>query len=256
MKGNEERLAALGRELAFGEWANRAAAERVFVWRFFFAGGELPGWRLHRAYRMPAAGGLPPGVQAVWTRDDGALLQVDAFEAPSAAEARQALLQIAGEHQAVGAVSRAPDGVGEVAVAGPRETTLALVRGNLVLQVRNAGGSRETVRPYARQLDALVAGDAEALKRASVTVRRTEVPRDQLDAVARRVRAASDQAPDQAWFRFRTTTGEVVLQDGRPVFRAGAGGESAAAGPVILEAVRPAATGATGLDLGGLGLEP
>lgn len=253
MNGNEERLAVLGRELAYDQWANAATPGRVFVWRFFLGGGELPGWRLHRSYRIPGDG-FPPGIQTVWTRDDGALLQVDAFEAPSSAEARQTLLQLAGEHQAEGAVSRAQGQAGEVAVAGPRESTLALVRGNLVLQVRNAGGQREPVGGYARELDALVAGDAGALKRASATLRSAVVRRDQLDALAERVLAAGDEAAQQAWYRFRTTAGEVVLQDGRPVFRPAPGADAADDESLTLEVVHPAAPRAAGPDLSDLGL--
>jgi hypothetical protein len=252
MNGNEDRLAVLGKALGYDEWGKAAPAERVFVWRFFLGGGELPGWRLHRSYRIPGDG-FPPGVQAVWTRDDGALLQVDAFEAPSAAEARRTLLAVAGEHEADGAVSRAQAPVGEVAVAGPRESTLALVRGNLVLQLRNAGGLRESVRPYARQLDALVAGGADA-NGASATVRSGVVRGEELAALAGRVLSGdgAGEAP-RAWFRFRTTAGEVVLEDGRPVYRAaqGAGlGDDA----ITVEVVQPATAAAGGLDLDALGL--
>jgi hypothetical protein len=234
MNGSTDPLANLRRELGYDAWAAPAGDERVFFWGFFLAGSELPGWRLHRTYRIPG-NGFPPALQSIWTHagKEGALLRVDAFETASAAEARVTLLRLAGEVQA-GTAPRRVDGLGEVALGAGREHALTLVRGNLVLSVHSASRAQGPVREEAASLDRLLAfapDEKEASYESAVVTRRTLTAAG-LDDVASRLRAEEQEGEPRSWRRFQTSAGEIVRVEGKLVFRPGRADADAGAGVV------------------------
>jgi hypothetical protein len=127
--------------------------ERLFVWNFAITGGELPGWRPHRVHRLELPG-VPNALQSVWTAPEGgAMLRLDTLECDSAQAAREALLEVLGEYQHAESLL-STTAAGEVMLVAENRASAVFTRGNLVLQLRNAGRTVVPVDDEAKRLDA------------------------------------------------------------------------------------------------------
>jgi len=142
-------------EHGFAEWRGEAGAPGGAAIRDFeFKGDELPGWELTRVRRNEAL--EPPRLDSFWRPAAGgeALLGVQIVERPSAAAARETLLERLGEVQSAALKRLADPAIGEVAFG--QEFSVMFVRGNVVALVRNAGPRVVTVTEAARQVDAAI----------------------------------------------------------------------------------------------------
>jgi hypothetical protein len=136
---------------------------------------------------------------SIWTPDAGdprRLVHLRTFECDSRAAARAQLLHVLADMQ--GPVTERKDVAGEVAFATPGNTTVLGVRGNLVFVLTNGGPEVIDLAETARALDQRLAGepDAESRSLTPTTIEDTDVS-----------------------YRAIARDGEVVVENGRPVFR-------------------------------------
>ena len=232
---NSEYAGLLARQFGFEEWSRPegAQAENLLVWRFTPRGMELSGWRLHRAERGAGAGGAANVVgetdaavvsdtHSLWldgAERGGSMLRVDTWECATQEAARHRLLALLGEHQGASIFTRSRDGAGEVAFSAPNDHAQMFARGNLVVEVRNASRQLTAVSGPARELDALLLARPDPVQAEALGIRAGEVSPAELASFAERVAADASDQPD-VWFKFFARGGEVVLEGGRPVFRA------------------------------------
>jgi hypothetical protein len=239
---NTEYLNALREQFGFQAWAENQdpPAERLSVWRFAFTGTELGGLRLQRTDRVqppPDAG--PPGVlatvHALWDGAEGEMLRLDTYECTSGRQARETLLRVLGQHQGAGSLARAQDGAGEVAFEGPNGYTRIFSRGNLVVEVRNASRRLVPVAGHAQRMDKLLLARPDLGTAEQLGMRSAVIHPEELEALAARSDAAfrEDGPAAKVWFKFFASGGEVVLEGGRPVFRADAGPAAAQPGITV-----------------------
>jgi hypothetical protein len=245
-----EQTKALGERMGFDEWREPRPGdgERLFVWRFALGGGELPGWRVHRVDRPPP--GEVVTLQSIWTGVGGGdeLLRVDTFECPSAAAARETMLRVLGDYQGAHALRRG-DGPGEVGFAMPNGHAELFARGNLVVQVRNAGRRLVAVREHAARLDdwLLMRPPVEP---AGITMREETVEPDRVAELASRLETAEAawEGRPRAFLKLFVRGGEVVREKGRLAFRG-----DAAAGAVAAYVVEPVVPPGSGSERSGPG---
>jgi hypothetical protein len=123
---------------AFDTWSKEGASAVDFPrLELVLDGSELEGWQLHRSQRSKAAETVV--IQSLWTRSEDELLAVDIQACTSRAAAHDALLEWLGEFQSPLIARQSPAPAGDVAFAMPGNTAILFARGNLAVQVRNAG---------------------------------------------------------------------------------------------------------------------
>ncbi len=234
---NSESVGRLAKTFDFARWSQPQDTQdgSPFVWRFAPAGTELAGWRLHRVERsgaawrpVPPAADAPagpdtPGTHSLWldgTERGGSMLRVDTYECASRADARARLLALLGEHQGAALFTEARDAAGEVAFVAPGGHARLFVRGNLVVQVRNASRQLTDVGAPARAFDGLLLARPDPGQAEAMGMHSAEMAPEALAALGEQVEAAAED-PDlrSVWFKFFARGGEVVRQGGRPVFR-------------------------------------
>ena len=185
-------------------------APQVLVWRFRFNGFELEGWRPHRV-QYTTLDEKTAAILSAWVPSrspTGALLVVDVFVTPSAADAREFLLRLLGEFQGPG--PRRDSGVGEIAFAVGQILVLFL-RANVVVKVRSAERVDVAVAGLARQLDALIAAVPDANSPVAATTR-LRVSRD----AVRGIRIAELDAPATGgpWYKIVVPEGNALAEPG------------------------------------------
>jgi hypothetical protein len=187
-------ITSLKRRYDFPAWkkAQRLDSE-LHVWRFRFAGPELPGLvpvRIEPAETTPGAGFMlhiedkkapaaeqaesdvlsaqPRLTKSFWrpVAMPKALINVDAYECASREACHEFLVHILGEFQSTKLERRDDLEIGDVAFAVPGGAALAFARANLAYLVRNASRQTIDVTQIARELDqqlaARPASDEEA----------------------------------------------------------------------------------------------
>ncbi len=220
----------LERRHAYESWQNRnALSENLFVWRFFLSGNEIPGWQAHRIQAVEAAG-WPPGIQSIWHQppaETETLLRVDVFECASRADAHAFLIQLLGEFQSPLIGRRTEGAIGDVAFSHPGDAGLLFARANLVLLIQNAGRELVAVDDVARRIDSeLIIRPDRREVRVVPEIRRFEVAAAQgaaREGVLLEVEAA-DPLDRPLWYKFFSPSGEVLLAEGRLIYRAAASG--------------------------------
>ena len=152
---DREQRELLERLHKFSEWQAAAQTSERPVRGFVFKGDELPGWTLLKTARKDALD--PPRIDTFWQPDADSpdtLVGIRLIERPSVAAARETLLELLAEVESEAIVRRTDLAIGDVVFG--QEFTLAFARGNLVIQVRNAGREVVTVEDVARSVDAVV----------------------------------------------------------------------------------------------------
>jgi len=160
---DREQREMLERQHEFSAWQAADATGEKPVQGFVFKGDELPGWELVKSRRKDALD--PPRLDTFWqSEDDSAdtLLGVQLIERPSVAAARETLLELLGEFESAGIARRTDLPIGDVVFG--HEFMLVFARGNLVIQVRNAGRRVVQVEDVARTVDAVVVRQVEGGK--------------------------------------------------------------------------------------------
>jgi hypothetical protein len=151
---NAERLERLKKRHRYDEWSAGAEGQGNGAPRDLRVTEDLlPQWRLDHADVLRREG-LPPMTQAIWTRDKEEALSVEVWECASTAAARELLLTLLGQFESP-LVERVagPESVGDVSF-GHGEHMVLFARGNIVVQVRNAGRELVPVADPAREIDA------------------------------------------------------------------------------------------------------
>lgn len=215
----------LKRRHEFEGWRGRnTMAENLLVWRFFLSGSEFIGWEPLRIQSAGTPGGQP-GFQSTWKRPGGgpdALLRLDVFECNSRLAAHEFLIQVLGEFESPLLARDGKTDVGDVAFGIPGGRSIVFARANLVISVRNAGRELIPVTELARELDHDLAsrpkmGATEvvpAIHRFSAG--RTEIS---VSGTVSLELEASDPLGRALWFKFFSSSGKVVLEEGRPVYQ-------------------------------------
>jgi hypothetical protein len=209
----------------YESWRDRnTLEEELFIWQFFFAGDVFPGWRVHRTQRVEAAG-WPPGIQSIWRppgEDTQTLLAVDAYECASRAAAHAFLIQLLTGFQSPEVSRQDPPAVGDVVFAVPGETALLFARANLAFLIRSAGRQVLPVTEVARQLDRELTARPEVTEaRLAPDIRRFALaaPEIQVGVSVPLEIEASDPREERLWFKFFSSAGQVLLEDGKLVYR-------------------------------------
>ena len=147
------------------------AEDEYFFDGFSVSGGELPGWRLAKTTTFSVA--APPRVLlarqpvesqvsdlstlqvSIWHSVDkpDARLRVESIETASSAEARQALIRLAGEIECPLLTRWENRPAGEVALSTPNDALAMFTRGNHVHVIRSAGREPVEVKTAATTLD-------------------------------------------------------------------------------------------------------
>ena len=99
---------------------------------------------------------FPPITQAIWQLADEELIRADVYHCAGPNEAREMAIRILGEYQSPNMARIDPPPAGEVAFGEPGNTSLLFVRGNLVVQLRNAGSRISTLTDSAVALDTAI----------------------------------------------------------------------------------------------------
>ncbi|HVR99124.1 MAG TPA: hypothetical protein VMW27_21070 [Thermoanaerobaculia bacterium] len=151
---NAEHLEQLKKRHRYDEWSGGTEGQGSGASQVLRVPEDLlPQWRLHHADVLRQEG-LPPMTQSIWTRGKDEALSVEIWECASTAAARELLLTLLGEFESP-LVERitGPGSVGDVSF-GQGEHMLLFARGNVVVQVRNAGRELVPVADPAREIDA------------------------------------------------------------------------------------------------------
>jgi hypothetical protein len=234
----------LARRHGFENWHGRnRLPENLCAWRYFLHEGLLSSWRPYRnqqieAPRVPvlpqsaARGGLtqPPWlrtVQSVWTPVEGpgdAILNIDAYECASLAAAQEFLVRLLGEFESPLVALQEQIDIGDVVFTGPANSSILFARANLVFLVRNSGRVLVSVDDPAGQLDRdLISKPGAEPGRVESRVLRFEADekemrrRRDVDIPMEIEEGLTAEIPPM--YKFFSPTGEVVLEEGRPVYQ-------------------------------------
>lgn len=227
---NEQLLDQLKQRHFYQEWRGATTLEEnLFIWQFFLSGNELPGWQAHRI-RPVATEGRPSSIQSIWQRAEGGteeLLSVDVFECASRTTAHEYLLRLLGEFQSSEMARQKQTRIGDVAFAAPEDTTILSARGNIIVLVRNAGRNLAPITEIASQFDRDLASrpETEEGKVVPDIVRFQSIARELQVGVSTPLEVeAVDPLERPLWYKFFSSHGEVLLEEGSLVYRPGSSG--------------------------------
>lgn len=226
----EERLRVSEVAEAFQSAPEASDQPQYFIEGFKFFGGELPGWSMTRLGQFTeltvsaaqpaatssasAAAAASPGDQAAapplqnlqvhitWWRSPErpeALLRVETFDTPSAADARETLLRVANEVQCPLLEPWKDSGVGDIAFRTPDGVFVMFARGNHVHVVRSASTQPVDATKEAAALDQWLTGTGVALA-------------DGILPEAVQVPVVSNAAP--SWIRFTLRSARAQREPG------------------------------------------
>ncbi|MHC4618921.1 MAG: hypothetical protein ACYTEQ_14350 [Planctomycetota bacterium] len=245
---NPEQFEKLKERYDFGEWQNRNnLTENLFIWRFSLLHDQFGNWKASRMRTLEAP--TEPGaelllgreievqgqrsrlVQSVWQQAEGgadAVLSVDAYEFASRAAAHEALVRMLAEFQSPQVKLRQDIPVGDVAFSHPGGRIILFARANLVLVLRTIGRTDVPVMDIARQLDVdLTSKPVQSAGLAAPAIRRCQVSEEETE-VENPVRLDLDVAQTEetpVMVKIFSKQGQVVFQEGGPVYRPSSSGE-------------------------------
>jgi len=230
---DREQLEQLKRLHDYQRWRGRnRLPENLFVWRLLLEGGELPGWRIHRAQPIAVAR-MPRSTHSIWQPHDARpelLLRVDVYECDSRDDAHQFLLRMLGEIETPLVQLQDLLEVGDVAFADPRETVILFARANLVVRIANAGRKLVSVRSAAEQLDGYILAKPEAVEATDGTAGLIRMPSRRRRTTAKAgteipLEVSSERADQVLVWKFFSPTGELRRRGGRLVYEAASPGK-------------------------------
>jgi hypothetical protein len=224
----------LSQRYGYEQWSGiNTLGENLFIWKFSLSGNEFPGWEVYRIRPVEEVS-WPPTILSLWQRPTGVteeLLRVDVFECASRIAAHDFVVQLLGEFQTTLVARQEQIAVGDVAFVVPEDKDILFARGNLVLLVRNADRALVPVTDSARQFDTDLISKPETVGVKVVP----EIQRFYSPATEFRVGVnvpleveASDPLERPLWYKFFSSSGEVLLEEGRLIYR------PASAGPQVV----------------------
>ncbi|HSK72371.1 MAG TPA: hypothetical protein VK892_11780 [Pyrinomonadaceae bacterium] len=216
----------LKKHYAFDEWRNRNTLDdNLFVWKFFPSENELAGWQPRRVQRVELPevekSDGPTFIQSIWQGAEDeteTLLRVDSFECRSLEDAHEYLLQTLGEFQSP-LLKRTEEIAGDVAFTFPGETTALFARANLVILLRNAGRKVQPVTQLAAKFDETLISKPE---REEDGIRKQELNFFDKDLKTGETMSLGadlfETEVEGQWYKFFSSSGEVLLENGNPVY--------------------------------------
>jgi hypothetical protein len=221
------KLDYLKRHYGFAQWSgSNKLQENLLVWKFFPGENELPGWLPKRIGHVKLSDDEESdgvhAIQSIWKQADGetdTLLRLDTIECGSLTEAHDYLLQLLGEFQSP-TLKRTETIAGDVAFTFPTETIVLFARANLVFLLRNAGRKLQPLAKFASQLDQTLTSKPKNGERKGVSVKELNFSDKGLvinESIPLDVDAFEFE-PKQVWYKFFSSTGEMRLERGRPVY--------------------------------------
>lgn len=213
----------LSRRHDFEAWRGRTALEEtsLFILGFLFSDKQFPGWRLHRIRRVESED-APTFTETMWRRPGGGsdeLLSVNVYEKESRTAAHELLLELIGEFMSPLLERQDEAQIGDVAFAVPGDAGIIFARANLVLSMYNAGSDLVSITEIARPFDQELIRQPES----GGTIVVPEIPgapRAQLRVGGEApLPLAPALAAEPRWYKLFSSSGEVFLEGGRPVYR-------------------------------------
>lgn len=222
---DEQLLEYLKRHHAYERWRDSTSLdENLFIWKFFLGGNELPGWHVVRIQPNEKAA-WSPSIESMWQRNDEGgeeLLNLNIFQCPSRMAAHEFLLQLLSDFQSTRVARKEQIEVGDVAFGGPEDTFLLFTRANLVLLMRNAGRELISITEIARHFDRDLVSKPETMEvKVAPEIRRFYSPaiKFQVGVNVPLEVEAFDPLKRPLWYKFFSRFGEVLLEEGRLVYR-------------------------------------
>jgi hypothetical protein len=225
----------------FDDWRGQnGLAENLTIWRFLpeFAIDEP--WRTERTSQFA----MPDGrraMQSLWHRGDDAprvVVRISMVECETRVAAHEALIGLLGEVESP-LISRSRDtDIGDVMFAGPEDTVVAFARANLVALIQSADRQIAPLGDLARLLDRELSARPEP----SDSVRAVASVRAPVRRVANRATVPLEvdiraDLGERVYYKFLAASGEVVLEEGRPVYRAARPGRDEVSAYVVVPGV-------------------
>lgn len=206
------------------KWEEQSS-KGLFIWKFFFAGRELPGFKLKEVI---TAGASPrfPIKEYYWQNDktEGESIKIDVLEYSSAEEARLGLLNELHNHMAHALPELSTRGIrlGDVAYTGMSEVLqhILFIRANLLIVMNSIGNKNIPVVETAQRLDEWIAGKPRTIEKGVVPVIHSFSMDDQgsyiKDKRSNLLRVeAADPLERPLWFKFFAESGELFSQEGQ-----------------------------------------
>lgn len=225
-----EELERLKHEHGFDAWGGRTTLEEnLFIWRFFLVGDEFPDWKAHRLRPIETETG-PSVIQSFWRpkeTDGDVFLRMDVYESESRIAAHEFLLHHLGTFQSPMLTRDDKEPVGDVSFATSERYCVVLSRANVVIVLRNAGKDLIPVSGVAQDLDRHLV-QRPAVDTEKVAPRIDDfafADREPKPGVSMPLRLdAADPLERPLMYKFYSSSGEVLLEENRLVYRAASTG--------------------------------
>lgn len=223
----ESKIEYLKKHYAFDEWRGKNTLdENLLVWRFFPSENELTGWQPRRVQRVEnpevERSEGPTVIQSIWQsaeRETETLLRVDSFECRSREDAHDYLLQALGQFQST-LLRQTNEIAGDVAFTFPGETAILFARANLVFLLRNGGRNVQPVTQFATQFDETLIGKPEREEEGVVRKKELDFFNKTFDTGETTPLDVPKTEFGRQWYKFFSSSGEVTLENGNPVYTA------------------------------------
>ncbi len=213
----------LKKQHAFDSWKGRNALEgkTLFVWKFFLAGDELSGWKIHRS-RLTALPGAKAIIQTVWTSGDAeksTTLRTDISECDTRLEAHETLIRWLADFQSPVLRRQQDAQTGDVLFVGPQGSPSLFARGNLAILFRDAGGAAASVSELAQRFDTALIAKPEPKGGPDVRTFRAVRAEAAVDENVPLEMAASDPADRPVGYKVFAEGGDLLAEPQGLVFR-------------------------------------
>ena len=239
-----EQIEYLKRQHDFNAWQGlNALKEDLFIWHYFLRGSEFQGWQMQSQQQLALTEELRC-IQSAWrgqAENTDASIRATIYECPSRLEAHRFLLQLLGQFHLPGVERQKDIEVGDVAFTGRDKTCLLFARANCLFVLHNADRKLVPVHDIARPLDRALydlprvsppSKSAPQIRRFATSVADAGVGESvplEIETSERPVHPAAmpsqgpatEAAPekDRLTYKFFSSAGEVLLEQGRPVYK-------------------------------------
>lgn len=225
-----EELERLKQEHGYEAWGGRTTLEEnLFIWRLFLVGDELPDWQAHRLRPIETEDG-PSVIQSFWrprAEAGDVFLRVDVYESDSRLAAHEFLLQHLGTFQSAMLTRDDKEPVGDVSFATPERYCVLFSRANVVVVLRNAGRDLSPVGEIAQDFDGYLVQRPE-VDTEKVAPRIDDfafADKEPKPGVSMPLRLdAADPLERPLMYKFYSSSGELLLEDKRLMYRAASAG--------------------------------
>lgn len=206
-----------------GKWSEKGAVTRnLFIWKFAMAGNEFPQWKLSKSLPSQQAPGGAFRTFVIEKPGKKEAIRIDVIESSSWQDAREALLNLLGEHARPLKEIQGEGRVGDITYVGPggSEEMMIFVRANIVVRIRSIGGIGVPVREASSSMDLLY---SKQVPRGVENKKfKLNVDKERLDrGKAARLVVAADLPPKASvWYKFMADGGEFFVEKEEVLFRA------------------------------------